>query len=151
MSVATEKARLAALCELITGVNEGYAGVPRGIAAANLPAVVVLTGEAERQQEGSLTYIRRVYRLALLVMSWQEGIELEAEERCEPFFARFEDLFEVRSSLQLTDNTSTLAGVLESHLGADTGVTNIELAGVGFAGVIFNVHVTSLREFARMH
>jgi hypothetical protein len=152
MSVATEKARIALICEtLITGVNEGYAGMPRDIAGANLPAVVVLTGEAARDRKDDMLQTARVYRLALLVKSWAEGIELEAEALCEPFFDRFETVFHARPSLQTTDNTTTLAGVLDAYLGADTGVTNIELAGVGFSGVIFDLTVISLREIARMH
>jgi len=152
MSVATEKARIATICEtLITGVNEGIAGMPRHIAGASLPAVVVLTGEATRERHDDILTITRVYRLALLVKSWAEGIELEAEELCEPFFPRFESIFHARPSLQLANNTTTLEGVLDAWLGDDTGVTNIELAGAGYAGVIFNLHVMSLREVARMH
>ena len=151
MSVATEKARLAAICATITGVLDTYAGMPRNIAGANLPAVVVLTGEAERTRQDNMLTITRVYRLALLVKPWAEGIELEAEALCEPFFARFEDTLHARPSLQLTDNTTMLAGVQDAWLGNDTGVTNIELAGVGFAGVLFDEWVVSLREFTRMH
>lgn len=35
--------------------------------------------------------VTRTYRLALLVKPWTQGIELEAEQACEPFYERFED------------------------------------------------------------
>jgi len=149
MSVATQKERIAAICELITGVTTAFASAPRGITNADLVAVVVLTGEAQREQEDNMLNVYRLYRLALLVKPWVQGIELEAEEACEPFFERFEDAFFTRPSLQLADNTTPLAGVQNSLFEGDTGVTNIELGGKGYAGVIFNLNVHSIRVITR--
>lgn len=149
MSVSTEKARIAAICELMTGIVSGHAQIPRGLTSSELPAVVVLTGEAERQREDNVIYVNRRYRLALLVKAWAAGIEGEAEELCEPFFARFEEMFHARPSLQLSNNTTLLAGVQNSDLGNDTGVTNIEIAGGAYAGVIFDLNVQSVRVITR--
>jgi hypothetical protein len=129
LSVATEKARIADICETIAGIG-GAGAMPRNLADANLPYVVVLTGEATRQRDDNLISIERIYRLALLVKSWAEGVETEAEGLCEPFFPLFEDAFLSRPSLQLADNTTPLAGVQNADLGNDTASSNT-LAGVG--------------------
>jgi hypothetical protein len=152
MTVATEKQRLADICEgYITGIKVAYAGAPRNIVSANLPAaVVVLTGEVERRRDGPLLVMARTYRLALIVKEWALGIELEAEALCEPFFDRFESILDARPQLQLANATTPLAGVLDAWLGNDSGVIEIELAGVSYAGVMFEQHVTSLREIERM-
>lgn len=148
MSEVTEKARIAAICNLITGVN-GAGSMPRNLPDAELPFVVILTGEATRQRDDNLISKERIYRLALLVKSWAEGIDVEAEELTEPFYARFEDAFMSRPSLQLADNTTPLEGVQNSDLGNDTGVININMAGVDYAGVMFDLHVLSQRVITR--
>jgi len=148
MSVVTEKARIAEICLTITGMN-GAGSMPRSLPDADLPYTVLLTGECTRRREDNLISIERIYRLAFLVKSWAEGVETEAEELAEPFFARFEDAFMTRPSLQLTGNTTRLEGVQNADLGNDTGITNIELGGVGYAGVIFDLHVLSMRVMTR--
>lgn len=148
MGVPEEKARIAAICDTITGVK-GAGAMPRSLADASLPYVVILTGEATRQRDDNVISIERVYRLALLVKSWAQGVETEAEELTEPYYERFEDAFHSRPSLQLSDNTTRLAGVQNADLGNDTGVTNIDLAGVGYAGVMFDLHVLSMRVITR--
>jgi hypothetical protein len=151
MTVITEKQRLADICAgYITDIRTAYAGAPRNIAAASLPAVVVLTGEVERRRDGPLLIMARTYRLALIVKAWALGIELEAEALCEPFFDRFESIFDARPQLQLANATTPLEGVLDAWLGNDSGVIEIELASISYAGVMFEQHVTSLREIERM-
>lgn len=152
MTVASVKNRLAAICASIEGIA-GADRSPRSLARADLPYVVVLTGEAQRLtgrdgQRGAADHVvvRRVYRLALIVKAWATGVEAEAEEACEPFFERFEDAFANRPSLHLGDDTSSsLAGVLDAWLGNDTGVINIELAEKAYAGVMFDLWVDTLR------
>jgi hypothetical protein len=149
MSVATERARIAAIAATITGIATTSAALPRNLTSADLPALVVLAGEGTRTRDGGLMFVQRTYRLALLVKPWAQGIELEAEQACEPFFPRFEDAYGQRPALQLTDNLTPLEGVQHSDLGNDTGTTMIELAGVGYAGVMFDLNVLSARDVPR--
>lgn len=148
MGVPEHKTRIAAICNTMTGIN-GAGAMPRDLPDADLPYVVILTGEATRQRDDNLITVERIYRLALLVKSWAEGVETEAETLTEPFYDRFEDAFNSRPSLQLADNTTRLTGVQNADLGNDTGVTNIELGGVGYAGVMFDLHVLSTRVITR--
>lgn len=146
MTVSTVKARIAAICETITGVTSAYAGGPRAISDADLPAIVVLTGAAQKEDTSAdMLTVNRTYQLALLALPWAEGIELEAEEKCEPFFERIEDAFFTRPSLQLADNTTRLAEVQLVQTGPDTGVIDISLAGAAYAGVIFDISVQTIR------
>jgi hypothetical protein len=151
MTVTDVKSRIAAICRTIEGVA-GADRSPRSLANAQLPFVVVLTGESTRQSgrdgepgASDMLIVRRLYRLALIVKSWGRGVEGEAEELCEPFFERFEETFVRRPSLQLTDNSTPLPGVLDAWLSGDTGVINIELGGVGYAGVMFDLWVETAR------
>lgn len=91
MSVAAQRERIAAIAALIDGVATTSAALPRNLTGADLPAVIVLAGEGVRTRDGGLMLVTRTYRLALLVKPWTQGIELEAEQACEPFYERFED------------------------------------------------------------
>lgn len=149
MSVATEKDRIAAICRTITGVTTAHAAGPRKANTSDLPAVIVLTGNAEKLHDADLIVVNRTYQLALLALPWSMGIELEAEETCEPFFERFETAFFERPSLQLSDNTTRLQSVQMVTVGPDTGVINISLAGSEYAGVMFDITVQSIRQITR--
>lgn len=149
MSVAAQRERIAAIAALIDGVATTSAALPRNLTGADLPAVIVLAGEGVRTRDGGLMLVTRTYRLALLVKPWTQGIELEAEQACEPFYERFEDAFGRRPGLQLTDNTTPLPGVQHAELGNDGGTTMIELAGVGYAGIMFDLIVQSIRDVPR--
>lgn len=149
MSVATERARIAAIAATIDGVVSTSAAVPKSLASVQVPAVIVMTGEATRRRDGGIMIIERVYTLALLVKAAVAGVELEAEQACEPFFPRFETAFGQRPGLQLADNTTPLDGVQHSELGNDSGVIGIELGGVAYLGVRFDLHVLSYRDIPR--
>lgn len=152
MSVSAQRTRIAAIAQsYVTGIVTAVAGAPRRLTAADLPAVVVTTGEAQRQRDDNVIMISRQYNLVLLALPWQQGIELEAEQTCEPFFEAFEEAFLSRPSLQLADNTTPLEGVMNADLLGDTGVTNVELAGVGYAGIVFTLQVDSIRVLTRGH
>jgi len=151
MTVTNVKERLAAICAGIEGIA-GADRSPRSLARANLPYVVVLTGEGQRftGRDGlggapDMPIVRRVYRLALIVKAWATGVETEAEEACEPFFERFEDAFVLRHGLYLNDTTTSLPEVLDAWLGNDTGVINIDLAEKAYAGVMFDLWVETVR------
>ncbi|MCC6361862.1 MAG: hypothetical protein IT450_24265 [Phycisphaerales bacterium] len=149
MGVSAERARIASIAALITGVTSTSAAVPRDVTTADLPALIVMTGEGVRTRDGGLLLVQRTYKLALLVLPAAMGAELEAEQACEPFFERFEDAYGQRPALQLANNLTPLAGVQHSDLGNDTGVTAIELAGVGYMGVIFDLNVLTVRDVPR--
>lgn len=142
MTVATVKDRLVIICGAITGVN-GASRDPRNITGGEMPWVVVLAGPAQYSNGSSLGQELREYRLILIVQSWAQGPEYEAEKLCEPFFTRFRDEFMQNTGLD-TGNNDPLTGVQNSILIRDSGVSNIELAGVVYAGVEFVIQVLEL-------
>jgi hypothetical protein len=139
MTVATVKARLITICEAIEGVN-GASRTPRNVAGAEYPWVVVMAGPAAYRDGSSLGNEAREYRLILIVQSWSQGPEYEAEELAEPFFERFRDEFMQNTGLD-TGNDDPLVGVQNSELARDTGVTDVQLAGVLYSGVEFTLQV----------
>ncbi|MHC4301325.1 MAG: hypothetical protein ACYS7Y_28995 [Planctomycetota bacterium] len=139
MTVETVKTRLITICESITGVK-GASRTPRNVVGAEMPWCVVLAGPAEFRDGSTLGNELREYRLILLVQSWAQGPEYEAEELAEPFFERFRDEFMQNTALD-TGSNDPLAGVQNAQLIRDTGVTDIELAGVTYSGVEFTIQV----------
>lgn len=142
MTVETVKARLVAICESITGVK-GASRTPRNIVGAELPWCVVLAGPAEYRDGSTLGNEVREYRIILIVQSWAQGPEYEAEELTEPFYERFRDEFMQNTGLD-TGNNDPLTGVQDAQIVRDTGTTDIELAGVTYSGVEFTIRVWGL-------
>jgi hypothetical protein len=151
VNVDTIRERISAICQDdIVGITETVEGAPRNLATADLPAAVVLTGQAERNARGAdttttdMVYVTRVFRVALIVKPWIQGVVLEAEELCMPFFERFEQAFGFTYGLTSDTHTTPLDSVQDSWLGNDTGVADVDLGGVRYAGVVFDVWVEYL-------
>jgi hypothetical protein len=142
VSVETVKTRLITICESIEGIN-GASRVPRNVAGAEFPWCVVLAGPAEYRDGSTLGNEMREYRLILLVQSWGQGPEYEAEELVEPFYQRFRNEFMQNTGLD-TGLNDPLTGVQNAQIIRDTGLIDIELAGVKYSGVEFTVQVWEL-------
>lgn len=145
MSVTTVKDRLVTLLStpaIVPGITLALAGAARSLTAADLPACLVLTDRATRQElAADMLLVSRRYRLALLVKPWVQGVDLEAEDLCEPFFERFYAAFAERPGLHTLTNLDPLENVQNAILLEDSGVIGIELAGVGYAGIEFILQV----------
>jgi hypothetical protein len=140
MTVATVKTRLITICEAIPGI-QGASREPRNLTGAEMPWVIVLAGPAEYQTDGeALGRELRTYRLLVIVQAWAQGPEYEAETLVEPFYERFREEFSNNASLD-TGNHDPLPGVQWSQIVRDTGLTEIILAGVSYAGVEVNIQV----------
>jgi hypothetical protein len=135
MSIETVRPRLKTIFEGVTGLTTVLTGVPRGSAAVNLPILLILTGRMVRQRLDADTIIEtRNYRLVLLVKAWAAGIDLEAEDLCEPFFTRIPAAIDPRPGLHTTTNADPLATVQEARLTEDSGIIGIEFGGKDYAG-----------------
>jgi len=149
MSVITVTERLEDILDTLISAEEGktYVGRPRGVAPGNLPAFVIMTGEASYDYEGSdLLLETRTYRLALLVQQWAAGAELETEQKCRPYFGTMISTFAGRPGLEHPLGENPLSGVQVAALTRDSGVVNIILAGKAYAGVEWQLQVTEYRE-----
>ena len=122
---------------------KGASREPRNITGAEMPWTIVLAGPAEFRDGSTLGNEIREYRLILVVQSWGQGPEYEAEKLAEPFFERFRDEFMVNTVLD-TGNDDPLTGVQNAQLIRDTGVVDVVLAGVTYSGVEFTVQVWEL-------
>jgi len=142
----TVKPRLASIAEdYITGVVTGHSRIPRDLSTADMPALVVMTGAAQQVQlGGGVIQELRTYSLALLALPWVMGVETEAEEILEPFFRRVALCFWGRPGLHLEDNTDALAGVQDVQVLGDSGVIEIALAAVSYAGTMIELQVEEL-------
>jgi hypothetical protein len=139
MSVATVKAQLATLQEQIAGVNRAYVQGPLSLPATDLPAFVNYTSAATHEWRvlGAETDREtRQYLMRLYVCTAQDGIEGEAERRCEPFFASVRNFFAAHLSL------GQLRFVEIATLLGDSGVRgDLAYAGEQFIGIEFRLQV----------
>jgi hypothetical protein len=143
MSVPSVKARLQLLLEALPGVRAVYTQSLRN--TAEFPSFVITTGPATYERlESDMTTIRRAYRLLLLVKPAELGVQLEAEEASEPFYALMSDLLQERPGLWITTPNNTVDGVLDAGLLSDTGLVARSLAGVDWLGVEWELEVLEL-------
>lgn len=150
MDIPTIRGRIVAILEAATTCAGATGGVPRSLAAADLPHFIVLVGPATRRWVASdLIEETRAWRLILLAKPWVQGIDLEAETICEPFFESVPDAFDARPALQLADNTTPVPHVQTSVQSAGEGVIGVELAGVAYSGAEWRLDVTTLERKAR--
>ncbi len=133
MSVSTVKARILDILATSSEINKTIRGSVRQI--SEMPAAVVMADRAIHEKPASdLKTIIRDYRIMILVQPMEHGIETEAEQAVEPFYAIVEGLFDVRPGLWLTDYTDTVDGVMDAFLTEDTGFQVIVLAGAAWVG-----------------
>ena len=89
MSVATVKARLAAIQATISGVNRAYAYGPASLPPGDLPAFVNFTGAGTPNLEvfgRENNRESRIYLMRLHVKPVGQGIDGEIERLVEPFW-----------------------------------------------------------------
>lgn len=150
VTVAQVKQRLADLEIQISGVNSAHVQAPRSLVEVNLPAFVNRVGEATFDQTTfgeQITLVRRLYRLELYVTEYTLGIEGEAEERVEPFAESVSTFFMDRVGLELAGNDAIVyQAVLESDTGVSMGIPYPGTDGKLFAGILYNLRVSTLHE-----
>ncbi|MGC9395389.1 MAG: hypothetical protein ACP5J4_11095 [Anaerolineae bacterium] len=135
--ITAVKTAIGTLLSGVSGIERVYTTAPNSLPPADLPAAVIYTGSgvyAERgynQRGETRQYIIRVY-----VLSLQQGVPGEAENRCEPF------LVSVRAAFPDGHRLNRLAGVLEARLTGDQGISVLVLGGVSYLGVEFALEVT---------
>ncbi len=147
MSVTTVTARLAEILLDIPGIERADAARPKSISPADLPAFMVLTGDAQNDENRStddFIYSVRTYRLALLVKPWPTGLEFEAEEAVRPFIDLVNDTFMSRPGLENPKGQNSLDGVLITWLSGDSGILSIELNRIDYAGVEWQLRVEEI-------
>lgn len=148
MTVQTQRERIAAISATITGVDTGFARKPRAINTADMPACVVFVGpDVKTRQAIEILHHRREYLLILFVGALAQGNEGEIEERCDPFFERFEQAFQTRPGLWLADNTDALAGVQDAYLTTDAGITELNFNDASYLGINFTLVVEYLTTY----
>lgn len=125
--------------EVLSTASDIKTGSPRSI--DNPPAAVVMTldGTPRPEEEtGSETrYIDRNFNILLLVQPWVEGDELEAEAAVSPYIDAYYTAFMGRQALEYPKNQNALDYVIEHKLINDTGVINIRIGGIDWAGIQF--------------
>lgn len=143
MGVAEHKARILEICATFDGVISTPQGSMRHISSMEMPAFTVLTGSATHTMIDSQTLETvRQYRLILMAMPVDIGLEFEAEALCEPFYPLVEVAFSERPGLYLVDQTDALDGVQDTNLISDGGFQVTQFAELGVAGSEFVIQVT---------
>ena len=124
MSVTTTTARLAALWRNIDGVQKVFDKIPRVVQDAELPAVIILPGEATYDTDApgdNDVLITRTYRMLLLVFNAGLGTEGKAQTAAEPFFDRVRDYFLARPGLELYGAADPQVVEYNARLLSDSG------------------------------
>ena len=130
----------------IEGVNRAYAHGPIILPPGDLPIFVNFTVPASedwRSLGSQFDQETRTYIMRLYVRPWLQGIDGEAEELCEPFFARVRDKFASRPGLGLGSIDTQISGV-EAVLLGDSGVVGMRYpvaVGDMFIGIEFRLQV----------
>ena len=138
MSISQVKAAIADVLETVSGIKRIYQTAPNSLPPADLPAAVIYTGAAQYVERGyDVNGEVRTYALRLYVLPAQNGIPGEAEALCEPFFAAVGAAFAPGARL------GRLAGILEARLTGDQGVSVLDLGGVPYVGIAFQLEVTT--------
>lgn len=142
--VASVRARIGAIIEAeVQGVTVVYGYRPKQIASLNLPAMLITVDASSYNNEemDDMVSVPRVFHPTLLVATWSTGIEFEVEARCEPFFGQMMDAFIRRPSLDLPRGENPLQFVQDARLTGDGGIVNISLAGLNYAGIVWDLAV----------
>ncbi len=140
------KTRLASIIEneVFTAASDIKTGAPRDI--ENLPAAMIMTDAGTPQgeaQTGSETdYIERQFNVFLLIQEWVIGDELEAEATVSPYIDTYYTAMRGRQALEYPRNENALDYVINHQLTGDTGVINIRMGGVDYAGIQFTHSIT---------
>lgn len=150
--LATTITRLEAILGDISGLKRVVTGNVQTLPTAALPACIVIWGPSSLVSELSTEDVKvrtREFSLLLAAKPWVLGTELEAGEVARPFVARFAAAFDANPSLHTFDadgnpNNDPLDYVDGVTLTGDTGVTNIVVGNVSFAGTRFFLEVTTL-------
>ena len=149
-TVTAIKDRLAEIQEQITGVNRAYANGPKSLPGTDLPIFVNFTGPANTDLTGmgsgsgeeARTILMRLY-----VSAAQQGIDGEAEARCEPFFERVRDKLAARPSLGLAlEDSGPMAGIMRASFLGDNGVVVMRYAGQDYIGIEFRIQIEAIFE-----
>lgn len=142
--------RIAEILEGMDGVVEVYAGRPNDTPPANLPAFIVLTGSAsvdtnqDQSANADMAYITRSYRCILLALPWVQGVDLQSEETCRPFFTEFYDIFLDRPMLDNPKGSDPIYSIVSTKPISDSGIINVVLGNVAYAGVEFVLEITEI-------
>lgn len=116
MTEAIQRARIAAMCGAINGVQTAFTNIPRELQDAQLPAFVVFPGPAtyDRDTLGeSMLLIVREYNLILYVNNAQFGTEGQTQIEVDPFFDAVWTYFAARPGLELDSEGPTGQSVSE--------------------------------------
>jgi hypothetical protein len=127
MTVETVKARLAVIQRTITDVKRAYVHMPlTDLPEPDMPLFGNFTGPATYDwiTLGSDEDLEaRIYLMRLYVKKATQGIDGEAEKKCEPFFESVPRKFAARPSLGLGTAGSNLVGVQMATLLGDGGIS----------------------------
>lgn len=154
-TAAQIKQRILDILDTDSDIRAVSGGTARGMASASLPAFLVFTGDADHMPPTDENYTTqdaqttRRYVINGLIQTLETGVEFAAESALETYYDKIEALFNVRPGLWLTNNTDTLAGVVNAYLISDTGFTAIELGGTPYAGCQWILEVIVKKDVTR--
>ncbi len=142
--VATLTATKAALGRIVQGVSairRVYVTAPLSLPPSDVPAAVLYTGAGEYLERGyGVRGEARRYLLRLYVAPLQQGIAGEEEAACEPFIPALREAFTPGVRLLNADG-SRLAGILETRLLGDNGISVLQLGGAAYLGLEMQLEV----------
>lgn len=104
MSESIERARIAAMCGAINGVQTAFPQIPRALQQAQLPAFVVFPGEATYDYVTlgeEMVLPSRVYNMILYLSEAEFETSGQLEINADPFFEAVETYFFARPGLEL--------------------------------------------------
>jgi hypothetical protein len=145
-SITDVKTRLSEIQAAISGVRKAFVDAPPSIVEADLPLCMNFSGPATNDYEifGDGEALQaRDYTMRLYVTPIQAGESGEAEKAVEGFLPLVYGAFFSRPGLSsaTAGHTSPLAGVVNSFILSDSGVTVLPFAGASFLGIEFKLRV----------
>lgn len=141
MPVETTAPRLQTILASISGVTRAYDRLPGSLAAADLPAFLIVPGEATQRMlsgRGGMMQESRTYKLLLYVKPLSLETFNQAMNDVRPFFRRVQERFVAAHRLDNLDY------VVHAHLAGDSGVTPLVYGRTEYAGVEFDLEVQEI-------
>lgn len=141
MPVETTAPRLQMILASISGVTRAYDRLPGSLATADLPAFLIVPGEATQKMltgRGGVMEETRMYHLLLYVKPLSLDKFNEAMNDVRPFFRRVQERFVAAHRLDNLDYVS------HAHLVSDSGVTTLVYGRAEYAGVEFQLEVREI-------
>lgn len=140
MPIDTTVPRLQTILAGISGVTRAYDRLPGSLAAADLPAFLVVPGEATQKKLTAKGWMEetRMYNLLLYVKPLAADTFNQAMNDTRPFFRRVQERFVAAHKLDNLDYA------FDAHLESDSGVVALLYGRAEYAGVEFRLKVKEI-------